>query len=317
MNKKKAILIFGPPRSGTSLAANIFEKLGVYFGDKKDFIDPNEIKINPIFYELKKINQINNKILKVKQFNYDEFTHIPDFNDLNSKKSLKLILEIDHFMRKYFKSKNLIGIKDPRLSYTFPYWKKVLKKLNFTIIPILCIRNINENISSNIKTNNFNKYNNVLLSHTHILSSIKNLKNENFYVYDYNKIMRGDLKIIQNVCSVIKIKFSKTKFNSIIRKSLKSCQAESNNDYFNSFIDFKKNNIETFINFLNSFKGYYDVKILKLKKEYSMLLKNYRIIEKNINIIEKNYFKVYDDLKKLNEKNSKINFFSKLKKPFV
>jgi len=48
---KKAILIFGPPRSGTSLASSILDKLGVYFGEKKDFVDPTKIKINPIFFE--------------------------------------------------------------------------------------------------------------------------------------------------------------------------------------------------------------------------------------------------------------------------
>ena len=47
---KKTILIFGPPRSGTSLASSILDKLGVYFGEKKDFVDPTKIKINPIFF---------------------------------------------------------------------------------------------------------------------------------------------------------------------------------------------------------------------------------------------------------------------------
>jgi hypothetical protein len=102
---KKAILIFGPPRSGTSLASTILEKLGVYFGERKDFVDPTKIKINPIFFELKKINQINNKILKTQKLNYNQFTFIPNFNNFNTIKSKKLTNEIENFIKNYFKKK--------------------------------------------------------------------------------------------------------------------------------------------------------------------------------------------------------------------
>ena len=311
---KKAILIFGPPRSGTSSASTILEKLGVYFGESKDFVDPRKIKINPIFFELKKINQINNKILKTQKLDYNQFTFIPNFNNFNKTKSKNIINEMENFIKKYFNKKKIIGIKDPRMSYTFPYWKKVLKKLNFTVIPILCIRDVNENILSNLNTNKFDKYNNTLLSHSHVISSINNLCEESFYIYNYNKVIGGDFKIFKALCKKINIKYN-DKVNYVIKKKLKSYNLNTNKDYFANYLRFNNNDIKIFVNFLNSFKEYYESKINMEISKYKLLSRNYKILEKNTKQIEHNYFKVYEDFKKLNEnKNFLTNSYLKIKK---
>jgi hypothetical protein len=199
------------------------------------------------------------------------------------------------------------------MSYTFPYWKKVLKKLNFTVIPILCIRDVNENILSNLNTNNFNKYNNTLLSHSHVISSINNLCEENFFIYNYNKVIDGDFKIFKALCKRINIKYS-NKVNYVIKKNLKSYKLNTSKDYFANYLRFNSKDIKIFVNFLNSFKEYYELKINMEYSKYKLLERNYKILEKNAKQLENNYFKVYENFTKLNENNNFLtNSYLKIK----
>ena len=80
---KKAILVVGPPRSGTSAVANVISKLGVYFGDPAKFVDPEQQKHNPIFFELSSLNRINDEIFQYFLKNWSDFDWIPDRSDFS------------------------------------------------------------------------------------------------------------------------------------------------------------------------------------------------------------------------------------------
>src|SRR4249919_25842 len=68
-----ALLVVGAPRSGTSVICHALNKLGVDFGDPKDFVDPETNKHNPIFFELTDLNRLNNEILASLGFNFANF----------------------------------------------------------------------------------------------------------------------------------------------------------------------------------------------------------------------------------------------------
>ena len=59
---KKAILVLGAPRSGTSVVSHVIHKLGVDFGNHDRFVDPKVHVFNPIFFELQSLNNLNDEI---------------------------------------------------------------------------------------------------------------------------------------------------------------------------------------------------------------------------------------------------------------
>lgn len=67
---KTAFLILGAQRSGTSVTSHMLSQFRVNFGNPKNFLQDAH---NPIFFELKWVNDYNNKLIKALGYKYTEF----------------------------------------------------------------------------------------------------------------------------------------------------------------------------------------------------------------------------------------------------
>lgn len=133
---KTAFLILGAQRSGTSVISHILSQFGVSFGNPERFIQGNH---NPIFFELKWVNTLNNQILHHLGHDYIDF-FLPLETDFARQPIVDLEPQIEQQIQAEWGDSQAIALKDPRFSLTFPVWQRVLTRLGYQLRPILAFR---------------------------------------------------------------------------------------------------------------------------------------------------------------------------------
>jgi hypothetical protein len=136
---KTCFLIVGLPRSGTSSIAQFLDNLGVYIGDPSHFLDTAKLKHNPIFYELQWINDFNDRVIGVWGFTYEQDV-MPVEADFDRPEIAPLRADLRNKLIQEFGDRPTIGIKDPRICFTFPLWRDVLTDLGYTVKTVLALR---------------------------------------------------------------------------------------------------------------------------------------------------------------------------------
>ncbi len=146
--KKVCFLITGVPRSGTSSVSQMLENLGVYFGDPAHFLDTSVHKHNPVFYELQWVNDFNDRVLGAIGATYfDDLFPIESDFESDAVRSLDPVLAGQ--FRGEFGDRPVVGVKDPRLCFTLPVWRRVLAAAGYDVKVVLAMRNAAAVIKSN------------------------------------------------------------------------------------------------------------------------------------------------------------------------
>lgn len=138
--KQTAILVLGMHRSGTSALTGMLSLLDVYLGSElmeADFGNEKGYFENTEFY------RINEKLFFECDSSWDDiFYNEEKLENIQNTDRLKKIIE------KEFRYSNIFAIKDPRLAFLFPIYKKVLEDLNINIKIVIPYRNPLEVASS-------------------------------------------------------------------------------------------------------------------------------------------------------------------------
>jgi hypothetical protein len=142
---KTAFLVLGAQRSGTSATSHLLSQFGINFGDPKNFI---QFDHNPIFFELNWVNQANNQIIKSLGYQYTDF-FLPIETDFEQANSQEIAARIQTLIESEWADEPLIGIKDPRISLTFPVWNNLLSSNDYQIKVILVFRHPANFLASN------------------------------------------------------------------------------------------------------------------------------------------------------------------------
>ncbi|WP_156924782.1 hypothetical protein [Pseudoxanthomonas sp. J35] len=131
--RRRAVLVVGPPRSGTSAAAQVLNGLGVHFGDPARFVDPEQHKHNPIFFELQSLNDLNDALLAELGVNFGDFDYFPEPGKfpLSADAWLSFEARAEVLISEEFGGKHLIGLKDPRFVFTLPFWDRFFKSRGY------------------------------------------------------------------------------------------------------------------------------------------------------------------------------------------
>lgn len=144
---KTALIVLGVQRSGTSVTSHVLSQLGVNFGHSNHFI---QFEHNPIFFELDWVNAINSQIIQQLGYQYTDF-FLPVEQNFETKQFLELEQELVAKIEQEWHGCSCIGIKDPRISLTFPIWKKVLSSQGYSIQIIHVFRSPTNFLKSNQK----------------------------------------------------------------------------------------------------------------------------------------------------------------------
>lgn len=144
---KRAILVLGAPRSGTSAVSHVLSEMGVNFGDPRRFVDPVVHKHNPIFFELTSLNELNDAIFAKFGTSFGAFDWMPTAAELSRVREFNK--PIARLMAEEFGASPLVGLKDPRFCFTLPIWQRALTSLGYEISYVVTHRSPHAVLSSN------------------------------------------------------------------------------------------------------------------------------------------------------------------------
>jgi len=165
MKERKAVIILGMHRSGTSAVAGVLSILGANYG--KMMMKPARDNIGG-FYENERIYRINEEILGKLGSSWDDPFPLPDNWQCSPlmepfRKQIAVILDEE------FGESNLIVIKDPRICRLFPIWRDILESRGFELKIVLSIRGPLEVADSLAERSGFTREYSLLLWLDHIL----------------------------------------------------------------------------------------------------------------------------------------------------
>ncbi len=143
MNSRKALLVLGMHRSGTSLLTGLIANGGFSIGES--VMAPAQD--NPKgFFENQSIVDFNERLLNSFGLGWSSWQTLPDrwFLSLDPEVSK----EATDLLEKEFGDSSEICIKDPRICRLLPFWRSVLTGLGFEVVVVFTTRQSDEVSSS-------------------------------------------------------------------------------------------------------------------------------------------------------------------------
>lgn len=164
---RRALIVLGMHRCGTSAISGVFHLLGFHLGSQLI----SGLEENPKgFFENELINQFNNKLLSSLKSNWHS-TYLLQ-NKWYDDASLDIFrIELNQIINEQFGMEDPILIKDPRLSILWPFYADILKNLEIHPCFIVCFRNPSEVAASLRKRNLFTDEKSILIWMDHILKA--------------------------------------------------------------------------------------------------------------------------------------------------
>ena len=138
MKRRRAILVLGMHRSGTSVLTGMLAALGAFPGRRLIAADPST---NPTgFWEDEEIVRLNDGLLEYLGTRWDDCSVLPV--DWMSQSFVRGARErMLSVVQREFEGRPLWVIKDPRLCRLLPLWTDVLAALDCRVDFLLCLRN--------------------------------------------------------------------------------------------------------------------------------------------------------------------------------
>ena len=263
---KQCILILGPHRSGTSALAGALSKAGINFGR---LVMPSGYDNPKGFYENEKIVSINEALLGVLLHSWDDPKSLPS-NWIEIEEINVLIGRARKVITNEFGDSSLIGIKDPRLCLTLPFWKKVLDELGYESKVILNYRNPLEIVSSLRSRNGFSERHAHLLTWSYLLQAECDSRDNKRVFSRYQNLIIDPFvsisRILRDIDIEIEIKHARREIEQHITRDLYINKINETHNLDDSYMPYL-----TSIEGLDRDKDYNDIDQLRIS--------HYRIVE--------------------------------------
>ena len=268
--KQTCILVLGMHRSGTSALTGLLSLLDVYLGSelmKATFANEKGYFENTILY------RINEKLLAQMNSSWDDVFYNEEKLDC-----IKEINELKKAIKLEFEYAGTFAIKDPRLAFLFPLYKKVLDELDIDIKIILPYRNPIEVANSLNRRDGMPLEKGMLLWAYHFLLTEKFSRGYNRAFVSFDELIANTSKIVDTLSTKLEINFS-DKYNQN-KKDIKEF-LEPNLKHHGISMDNLSYNIP-----------YIAKKILALKDQFNdtILLKEFDILRKELFSYQKLFY---------------------------
>jgi len=181
--KQTCILVMGMHRSGTSALTGMLGLLDVFLGS--ELVEGNGD--NPKgYFENNTLCLINEKLLNQVDSSWDDV--------IFGEEKISNVKDVDGLIshiKKEFKHSNNFAIKDPRIAFLFPVYRRVLEELGINIKIIIPFRHPMEVASSLNRRDNFSYEKGILLWAYHFLLAEK-------YSREFERVFIGFNELISN-----------------------------------------------------------------------------------------------------------------------
>ena len=185
---KKAILVLGMHRSGTSALTGVLNILGGYIGLKGESSSDN---YKGHFENLELVN-LNETILTELNTSWD------DTNNVTISRDSFPVNIMEDAIKMAFGEQSVVLIKDPRICLLLPLYINALNNLNYDIYYVGTHRKDSEIIQSLITRNEFSQDKCELLIKKYY-SSINNTLPSNYLIVDFYKLLYETESIINEL----------------------------------------------------------------------------------------------------------------------
>ncbi len=196
--KQTCILVLGMHRSGTSALAGTLNLLDVYLGSELMEADPANEKG---YFENNILFKINEQLLSQIGSSWDD-----TFYNESKVRNIKETDELKETIQKEFEFANVFAIKDPRLIFLFPVYKKVLEELNIEVKIILPYRNPVEVANSLNKRDGMSLEKGMLLWAYHFLLAEKYSREHQRVFVGFDELLDNTDNVINNISNTLDLK---------------------------------------------------------------------------------------------------------------
>ena len=194
---KLCVCVVGMHRTGTSALSSLLS--GFDFGSNtidSAYDNPNG------FYENKLVVNLNDEILKFLGFRWDTILLLPADWELRlaATEFEEKALEI---LKSEYSSGKHIAIKDPRLSFLFPFWLKLLTKVGFIVKVLHTYRPALEVVHSLHNRNNFTHTKSTLLYLGYVVNGLKVAMDCDSTVVSFDSLLNERSKVHELINNLI------------------------------------------------------------------------------------------------------------------
>jgi hypothetical protein len=207
--KQTCILVLGMHRSGTSALTGMLSLLDVYLGS--ELVEGNGANAKG-YFENNTLCLINEKLLNQVDSSWDDV-----FFDEEKISNVKDVDELKNHIKKEFKHSDNFAIKDPRIAFLFPVYKRVLNELDIDIKIIIPFRHPIEVASSLNRRNNFSCEKGILLWAYHLLLAEKSSREFERVFVGFNELISNTRSAVTLISEKLHIDF-KSKYTKNIKQ---------------------------------------------------------------------------------------------------
>ena len=217
--KQTCILVLGMHRSGTSAFTGLLDLLDVYLGSE---LMEGTLANEKGYFENNILFKINEKLLAQINSSWDDV-----FYDEEKLESIKETDELQKAIKSEFEYAETFAIKDPRLAFLFPVYKKVLQNLDINIKIILPYRNPIEVANSLHKRDGMPLEKGMLLWAYHFLLAEKFSRTYDRVFIGFDELMSQSKEVVDAISSKLSLNLqekyiqNKKRIDEFLEPSLK------------------------------------------------------------------------------------------------
>jgi len=189
-------------RSGTSLITSILRNCGLFIGKDINLMESNQYDNPKGYWEFLEIVDFTEELLKELGGSWNDPSPFYDRNLFNNMEPQAI--QAKKILKPLIQNHQIWGWKDPRITITVPFWKKIFPNLKL----IICLRNplevaysLSKRIISHV---NFQRGVKLWRDYYQILSNNLNLlSDQQIFVIHYESIMKHPDEEIERLCKFI------------------------------------------------------------------------------------------------------------------
>ena len=203
---KKAIVVVGMHRSGTSAVSGLLDELGVFMG--KNLFAPQEDVNEKGFFENAKVVDINDSLFDALLGSWDDpFSY--NFESIYPDAYSEFELTTKDFLSKEYALYELWGMKDPRTSLHLPFWDKMITSSNTLPCYLMMLRNPLEVVASIVKRDEFSRKKALILWINYTLSSYLFCASKSLYILNFDSLLASPENVMTGICKKFNIDMPK------------------------------------------------------------------------------------------------------------
>lgn len=202
---RRALVVTGMHRSGTSAFARVFSLLGARLPD--EVLRPEATAGNPLgFWEPARVVELHDELLRLSArtwFDLQPFAPEWFSSDLVQSYAARLA----NVVREEYGRAPLLLVKDPRISRLVPLWLDVFERLEIEPLFVIALRNPLEVAASHQERDRFRPPLSQLLWLRHMLDAERDTRGERRVIVSYADLVTDWRPVVDRVCAELGVRW--------------------------------------------------------------------------------------------------------------